>query len=150
MATITKKQFLADVAKEVEALREHATDEEKERLDFYNFNPRTVRGCIYGQMTRDCESERAHELMNLSCVRQMNIKNGSKVGTTDLTDKTFTEIAHFVNGDYDEKTWDKNSHGFLTRTFAYLSALEGYINLKDAKNKNVIAYIKGETDKLVL
>lgn len=150
MKTITKKQFLADVMHEIDMLKLHATDEEKSRLDFNGFNPLYVRSCIYGQLTCDCTSKRAMALMNLACIRQMNCLKGSR----DFKDKEFSKIAKFINGPYDGKTWDGNkdaewgNHFF--RQWSYISALEGYINLSGAKNKQIIAYIKGETNKLIL
>lgn len=69
MRKITKKQFLSDVMHEIEMLKEHATLVEKERLDFKQFDPADIQCCIYGQLTGSCESNRAKELMDLSCIR---------------------------------------------------------------------------------
>ena len=62
---MTKQQIPA-VIREIETLREHATAEEKARLDYIAFDPNNGRTCIYGQMTGHCNSERANELMGLS------------------------------------------------------------------------------------
>lgn len=145
MKKITKKQFLADVMHEIDMLKLHASDGEKDRLNFHIFNPKHQRQCIYGQTTGDCESERAHELMDACCKRQMNMSGGTDIGATDLSNKTFSGIAKFINGDYKGDTWQ---HGY--RTYRYLSVLEAYINLTGAKNEQIIAYIKGETDTLKL
>ncbi len=153
MATITKKQFLADVAKEVEALKEHATTAEKNNLNRNSFDPETINNCIYGQMTGDCESKRAAFLMNKACVRQMVARDGETDGSYLLRGLSIVEAKKFVNGDYNRATWKKKRSGWrneLHRNWEYMSALEGYILMKDSHPENVIAYIKGETDKLVL
>ena len=55
------------VRKEINLLRIHATDEEKSRLNIDTFNGGYTDSCIYGQMTGNCCSERAKELIKL-CV----------------------------------------------------------------------------------
>ncbi len=139
MSKITKKQFLADVMHEIEMLKKHATPEEIGRLDFGKFDPKIVYGCIYGQMTHNCSSPRAHALMDMSCIRQMNLPSGA----WNLSDMVFTKVVDMINGPYDKRTWSTSR-----RNWSYLSALEGYINLKGAKNKEIIAYLKGEIPTL--
>lgn len=140
MKTITKKQFLADVMHEIEMLKKYATEEEKAKLDFSTLNPIHEQRCIYGQLTNDCTSNRAAQLMNLSCIRQMD---GGDAET--FQGKTFTNIAKNVNGEYDKRTWQ--SWG---RKYSYMSVLEAYINLKSAKNADIISYIKGDLKTLSL
>ncbi len=142
MSKITKKQFLADVMHEIEMLKKHATPEEIGRLDFNNFRPSGITSCIYGQMTYKCTSDRAKELMGASCIRQMKLSSGC----TDLNQKGFETISGMINGPYDSRTWNR----YGSRDWSYLSALEGYINLKGAKNKEIISYLKGEIPKLTL
>jgi hypothetical protein len=50
---------------EAAALSIHATEEEKGRLDLETLDPGHYELCVYGQMTGDCYSERALELLRL-------------------------------------------------------------------------------------
>jgi len=140
---LTKSEFINDVIKEIKSLKKHATREELERLDFEAFSYSFVTDCIYGQMTGNCKSYRAKDLMDKSCVRVMSLPDGCG----DIEDKTFAEVnnEHFINGDYNKQTWIDEG-----RDWCYLSALEGYICLKNAKTKNIINYLKGETNTLNL
>ena len=58
-------ELKALVKKEAENLKKYAKLEELEKLDFTKFNGESSIGCPYGQMTGDCFSERATELLNL-------------------------------------------------------------------------------------
>lgn len=53
------------VIEEATKLREHATVLERSRLDIEGLNPKINTLCIYGQMTRDCWSKRATDLLNM-------------------------------------------------------------------------------------
>jgi len=143
---VTQKQFLADVMHEIEMLKKHATIEEKEALNFNLFDPFFESTCIYGQLTGNCRSERSKELMGLSCTRVMNLD----FGASELKGYTFRKIVSKINGEYKGQTWGGKGFTLLHRDWSYLSALEGYINLSKAKNKQIIAYIKGEIDTLKL
>lgn len=119
--TYTFEDLKADVAKEAAALRVHATEEERGRLDFLSLNPTDMAMCIYGQMTGDCDSHRASRL----------IKNCTSI---------------FI---------DNNSEGlemYLAKEFRdyHWSPIEYYILLPEARNANLIAYLRGETDTLQL
>lgn len=46
-------------------LRKHATKDEIDKLVRERFFPTNRRHCVYGQMTGDCFSTRAHELIRL-------------------------------------------------------------------------------------
>lgn len=50
---------------EIKNLWVHATKEELARLDHNAINPFSIDNCIYGQLTGDCDSGRAHELIRL-------------------------------------------------------------------------------------
>ncbi len=139
MKQLTQKQFLLDVRTEVEALKKHATKDEIGNLNFSYFDPESQYGCIYGQMTGRCTSARAKELMDLSCVR-VAVGDSLAYSKKDLPD-----ILKKINGQYNGQMWNQ---GF--RNFEYLSMIETYILLADSKPKNIIAYLKGEKEKLVL
>lgn len=142
MKKITKKQFLADVMHEINMLKLHATTIEKGKLDFYYFNPESPRNCIYGQITGDCRSSRAKQLIDTCCIRVIDttLRNVNK-GSFDL-------IKDLINGEYTGQMWDSTGS---RKTWVHLSSLEGYIQLENTEvNRNIIAYIKGETDTLKL
>lgn len=54
---------------EIEGIRTHAAIVEKEKLNFRRIDPTNEKLCIYGQMTGDCSSERAYELIEKCCAR---------------------------------------------------------------------------------
>lgn len=119
--TYTFDQLKEDVRKEAEALRVHATKEERERLGIEQLDPSDVRLCIYGLMTGECDSARATKLIK-KCARVLID------GACDLDDIKLA--AEF-----------KNYHW---------SPIEFYITYPEAKNANLIAYLRGETETLDL
>lgn len=140
MKTITKKQFLVDVMHEIEMLKTHATEKEKVRLGYTAINPARTDHCVYGQLTGDCQNKRAKKLMDLSCTRVFS-QNIIPV----CREINFSDVKSKINGEYTGQDW-----GTAGRNLVYISALEGYISLKDAKNAEIIAYIKGEREALSL
>lgn len=143
---ITREEFLKDVEHEVRMLFKHATPEEIAKLNFNTFNNHNAERCIYGQMTGDCRTVRAKELMDLSCVRVMDVEDGSKNCTNWNDDFK-------VNGEYTGQTWQYMSllrNGYYRRNWSHLSALEAYICLEDAKVENIYAFLQRETDVLEL
>lgn len=139
------KNFLKDVEHEIDMLKQHATELEKERLNFLSFNAMNFDTCIYGQLTGNCSSLRAKDLMDLSCTRVLHLSDEGvdEIDGVELTDEKFN-----INGPYHGQTW--KSKGLKKRSYNYLSALEGYICTKNAKVENIIEYIKGKTEKLTL
>jgi hypothetical protein len=116
-----RKEFEGFVKNEADGIRKYASSEEINRLDFTRIAPKSKSLCIYGQMTGDCYSARAYELLNL-CT------------------KPYSRTAHMV-----VKT---RVESFETpRDF---SPIETYLCFADPKIKNLVAYIKGESNKLVL
>jgi hypothetical protein len=145
--TEKRKQFLKDVEHEILSLRQNATDKEKEGLDFRLFNPILPQKCIYGQMCGNCETDRARELMLLSCVRVMELGNGvsSYIPSMEGIDDDY----FVINGNNANLTWVK-SNGMLIRDYHHMSALEAYIQLPNSPNEHILKFIKGEVDELVL
>lgn len=120
MSQITPK--LKDlVRQEADNLKIHATPEEIADLDFDNLMPEDTHNCIYGQMTGDCFDKRAVELLNL-CAIPYSSSNQS---------------------------WIPCDSEFKTDGRAF-SAIEVYITQYNAKNENLIAYLRGETNTLDL
>lgn len=150
---LTKREkFLHDVMFEIEALKANAIPEEIERLNLSNFDPTHSERCIYGQMTGRCDTIRAHELMNESCIRLVDTKSSNLITQPQFlgpahSNKLPIESDKFVvNGEYDKnKIWPGR-----VRSYAYLSALEGYILTENANIEGVMAFLKGETDSMEL
>ena len=134
----TKKQFFVDVAKEVESLKKNATKEEIERLNITTLMPSKKDSCIYGQMTGDCTTARAIELIGMSCQRYINTSSASKIRNNGID---------FIQGNINGTSIPRRRSGF---DVGWFSTLEAYIVLPEAKNKNIIAYLKGEKKTLVL
>ncbi len=143
MKKITKKQFLADVRHEIDMLKLHATDAEKSRLDFSDFDPESPYNCIYGQMCGDCENIHAKELMSKACIRVFDRRSRTQL---ELISGPIIDSIRWVNGAYNAQMWDGDNR----IGYQYLSALEGYILTEGSKNKSIISYIKGETNTLTL
>jgi len=118
----TKKQFIEDVKKEAMALRKHATKEEIGKLDFENLEPLSVTRCIYGQLTGECDTPRASQLIRQCAPVLFEIADFNERGPIPVT-----EFQYY-----------------------HSSPIERYITGKGAKNKNLIAYLKGECNDLVL
>lgn len=56
---IIREAFLSKVKREIKHIKKHATEDEKSLLNFSDFNHTSRFECIYGQMTGECDSERA-------------------------------------------------------------------------------------------
>lgn len=146
----TKAQFLKDVEKEVRALKKTATKDELLKLDFDNLDPDSGTRCIYGQITGECSSPRASELIFRCCARY--VENLPDNGHHEFpAAKGFNVVKPLINGTSIEGVTDLKSfrqhRGFVLN---YFSSLETYIMLPNAKNKNLIAYLRGERKNLVL
>lgn len=140
--TYTFEQLKEDVKKEAEALRVHATEEELEKLDFTIVDPTHKQLCYYGQMTGNCFSRRAAELIDKCCSRYFApelMPNGGHVNMKRVSKyANGTKVKDFVN---ERSSMIEETH---------FSAIEAYILLPKAKNKNLIAYLRSETETLEL
>lgn len=67
-------KILKDLVRgEAANLREAITEEEASNLNFANLNASNAFGCIYGQMTGYCYSDRAQNLIESCCQRVFNV-----------------------------------------------------------------------------
>ncbi len=109
-----KSEFLKDVLHEINMLKTNATKTELERLDFDDFSPSRRDGCIYGQMTGNCNSKRAKELMDKSCIRGFDMQKKNR--TNKLLDKvlTFSEVKNLIDGKYESKGWEHYRETIIT------------------------------------
>lgn len=134
--TITVLEINALVIAEATKLKKNATLYEIANLDFSNLRTASKYNCIYGQMTGNCFSERAVELIEASCKRVFNIN----ISERDK-DKKMGKIYGKLNGKP------------VTRD-EYWSPIEIFIDMErnqnNGNNKRLIDYLKGETKKLTL
>lgn len=146
--TYTKKQFIEDVKKEARALKENATKEETSRLDFDDLDPNSPTRCVYGQMTGSCQNDRAVDLIKKCCVRVIH----NCIDDFDGAPRPMSVISKHVNGKVPEDFRDNrhDSSNNIFESITYLSPLETYIASPFGKNANLIAYLKGERNDLVL
>lgn len=146
---ITKQQFLLDVAKEIQALKKNATTKEIAELDLDSLHPVSKHDCIYGQMTGSCNSPRAIKLI-LKCCPRYTYESSNGLN--------YSEIKKYVNGktpidSAGKKIKSPNDLGDVRKRglgLGIYSAIETYIMLNGAKNKNVINFLKSKTNKLIL
>lgn len=115
-------------------LKQHATKQEILSLDASEIDPTDENLCIYGQMTGDCYSDRATDLIINCCPRVYEA--GQDMGGIDKSGK--------LNG---------QPFAVQNRCFAYHSAIEMVIledyGGKDAQQK-IVAFLKDETQTLEL
>jgi hypothetical protein len=122
MNMYTFEQLKQDVAKEAQALRVHATVEERERLTVEGMDPNNTYKCYYGLMTGYCDSPRAAELIQKCTCTYIDGLPGDLNGVT-------------VGNEFAEYRW---------------SPIEMYITLPEANNVSLISYLRGETETLEL
>lgn len=143
----TREQFIEDVKAEAMALRENATEDERHKLSFRTLRPRDYDSCIYGQMTGNCVSDRASLLIFKCCTRYFDMPQDESGFYVDSFDK----IKKYANG---KKVKGVHSGRQLKETrigdISHFSSIETYILWPQAKRKNLIAYLRGETDTLDL
>lgn len=129
-----KKTMIALVKKEAKNLRKFAEKSELRKLNFKVLYPKSQNSCVYGQMTNNCFSDRATELIKKCCERVYDSPNAS----TDMSKAK-------LNGNPKRRIRDR-----------FYSPIEIYITQPDnventnGNNKNLINYLKGKTDKLTL
>lgn len=139
----TKEQFFADVSAEAKALRLHATKEEINKLDFDYLDPHSASRCIYGQMTGNCISPRAVELIRKCC------RSFFKIPVSGLpVDEGFSAVSKYVDTEPVVDFVEDRKRG--TFWMSYYSSMEIYIMLPEGKNENLIAYLRGDREDLVL
>lgn len=125
--TANEPILLQLVREEAEALKLHATKEEIDNLNIYNLIPSISDKCIYGQMTGNCFSLRAIELIQLCCNRVYKTDGFLQISSLEL------------NGSPKEKN-----------RYNYFSPIEVMIyNYRD-NNANLISFLKGKTNILDL
>lgn len=134
---ITKK--LKELVRiEADNLRKYATKEELRWLDFEHLRPLNVGLCIYGQMTDNCFSDRASEL----------VQKCAKSYCFPLSDLDVEMEWDFKN--YKDSWLHEDFQEDRVERLRFFSPIEVYIGHKNAKSKSLIEYLRGETDTLEL
>lgn len=134
---MTRKQVMEQlVKKEAKNLKKNATLEEIKKLNFAQLFPQSVSYCVYGQLTGDCNSQRASELINKCCDRVYEALPYTPPKNTKLNGKPSGENRSEVN------------------MIKYWSPIEVYIqqtgNQGNGNNEKLIKYLKGESIRLNL
>lgn len=120
---------------EAKKLKKFATKDEIDNLNLKQLDPADISRCIYGQMTGDCNSRRAQELIGKCC---------TQVYDTALVSKNY-DINAQLNGKPFEIPGERHTH--------YQSPIEMLIydsNGGFSARKKIIAFLKGETETLSL
>jgi hypothetical protein len=118
--TITTTEELRKlVTAEATNLKEHATPDELNRLNINTFNPDSPINDIYGQLTGDTWGERAIELRSLS----------SKPYSDDLLEYKNPKRDVYIRGGSE-------------------SPISCYILCENAKNADLIRFLKGQDNEL--
>lgn len=119
------------VISEAKALKKHSTPEERKRLNFTWLFPTSASQCIYGQMTHNCFSDRAVELIQKCAKRVYNTHSDGVSATTKRN----------LNGSPKKKS-----------RFSYWSPIEVFIAGKRKNqskyNEKLIQFLKGEINNL--
>lgn len=121
------------VTMEAKKLKSIATKDELNLLDFDRLDPECRSSCIYGQMTGNCNSSRAIDLIKKSCT-QVYTKGPDAINT-------FNGVK--LNG--------KPNNSRVGHNIAYFSPIEIFIykhENREQNNKILIEFLKGETKTL--
>lgn len=120
--------FLRLVREELDRIKSNATAEEIGRLDFSTLDHESKSSCIYGQMTGNCHSDRAFEIMDKSL-----ISLNTELPKDDL------KLNHF------------GPNNLLSNKYPRFTYLEQYLFWSSSStDEKIISYLKGEIDDIVL
>ena len=125
-----KRTLFSLTKKEAKKLRKHATPEELGNLMISELDASSYSKCIYGQMTGNCNSWRANQLIIQCAERVYNSING------------YDDDINNLNGAPREVAYDE-------RTEEYFSPIEMFIYFTNNDNKrSLVNYLKGKSDEL--
>jgi len=122
------------VIQEAKNLKRYATKNELSYLDFDNLKPDNKGGCIYGQMTGNCFSRRAEDLI-IRCAPRVY-----KINSVGQTPALYGLINNRLNG---KPSYEK-------ARYTYFSPIEVFIynNRNKENNKRLIDYLKDKNNNL--
>lgn len=124
------------VIEEATKLKQFATPEELNNLDYEYLDGNSHWQCIYGQMTEDCRSNRAYELIQKCCQRVYHASSddcfvGRLNGKPKQLDDPTNRLAYYVSP---------------IEKFLYKEKPEQYND--SWKIQRLVAFLKSETDVL--
>lgn len=119
------EEYFDLVCKELQYIKQNATQEEIAKLDFKTLDPDNVNFCIYGQMTGYCYGNRATELIH---------SLGLKMSFRLVDDKS---DLRFVSPRFEDEKY--YSHTFV----------EHCIHIFPQYNKSFIDYLQGRADETI-
>jgi|SRR6478609_2101100 len=126
---------LIDLArKEMILLKQHVTPEEINKLDYSMLIPEQRDSCIYGQMTGDCFSRRATDLIKKCCPTMLTARNTLSNG-----------IEEYVEPVPQEKV---NLDDPFARINGYYSPIEVLISIYPSYGHDIIYFLKGLKDTI--
>lgn len=147
----TRNQVLQELVKrEAKNLRKFAISKELQKLEIDELNSTDGTQCIYGQMTGDCFSARASELIEQCCERvyssnktirgeiDNNVANSPLNGKPKDRSSYFSPIEVFIANNSIKDTDDWHDEKFIL----------GYTAADNENNKRLVKYLKGETNRL--
>lgn len=127
-------QLVSEVIKEAKLIKQYATAAEISKLDVFQLDHQDPDYCIYGQMTGNCFNQRANELLHL-CAKPF-------AGNIDpLGDR-------IILAEKGRNFADPNVVNYMANR--YFSAIEVYIGFPDAQLGELIDFIQGKTDCILL
>lgn len=135
-----KKELIKLVIQEAEKLKKQITPEETSNLDFYSLRAFNDSRCIYGQMTGNCRTKRAIELITKCCF---------KTYKTEVYSTRDPDFGNELNGPPEECIGVPGGVALQ-----YCSPIELFItfpeNRKNGNNKSLVLYLKGKKEELKL
>ncbi len=136
-STFNTQDLIELVKVEADNIKQHATSEEINRLNFEGLYPSNAERCIYGQMTGNCYSIRANKLIIECATRVYKL--------TDTSSNALAEVS--LNGKPKKESDRASNYHSPIEIFIYGSSQtkSGVLN-----NKRLINYLKGKTNKLKL
>lgn len=130
------------VVKEATKLKKFATKKEISKLDITKLDGTHVNYCVYGQLTGDCFSNRAYNLIKKCATKVYEVSPYYGIDRCSLNGKPYEiekpklRINHFISP---------------IEQFLFKYKVEP-ISIKGTRSKyakKLIAFLKGETDELV-
>jgi hypothetical protein len=124
------------VVEEATKLKQFATKEELDNLDYEYLDGNDFNNCIYGQMTDCCNSKRAYTLIQQCCERvyeagEADTFSGKLNGKPKELDNAFTRTLHYVSP---------------IEKFLYKHKEDIFID--SPKIEKLVQFLKGEIDVL--
>lgn len=113
------------VKKEAANLRENATKNELARLNFTSLLPNSKQKCVYGQMTGECNSRRATELITQCCKR--------------VFENDYSLVDNIQAAPLNGSPVGKSRSSFWSPIEVFIIQHNNSLN-----NKELISYLKGE------